>query len=85
MREITDPISRNDLRGFVRKADEALQKLALAEANAGRSKCRFATRHNEKVELMERLRRLFPGCAIYLDPAFATNTYGTIYIVVDWS
>jgi hypothetical protein len=84
-RPVATPLSRSDLRSIVRDADEKLRQAAIHEAKAGRTRCRFMTRHNQKVELAARLERLFPGCAVYLDPATARDTYGTCSILVDWS
>ncbi len=84
-RPVATPLTRGDLRAMVRDADEKLRQVAIQEAKAGRTRCRFLTKHNQKVELAARLERLFPGCAVYLDPATARETYGSCYIIVDWS
>lgn len=84
-RTVITPLSRAELRAIVREADERLRAQAIHEAKAGRTRCRFMTKHNQKVELAARLERLFPGCAVYLDPATARDTYGACYIIVDWS
>jgi hypothetical protein len=84
-RTVITPLTRADLRAIVREADERLRAQAIQEAKAGRTRCRFVTKHNQKVELAARLERLFPGCAVYLDPAMAREVYGTCYIIVDWS
>lgn len=85
VRSVITPLSRADLRAIVREADERLRAQAIHEAKAGRTRCRFVTKHNLKVELAARLERLFPGCAVYLDPATAREVYGACYIIVDWS
>ncbi len=84
-RTVITPLSRADLRAIVREADERLRAQAIHEAKAGRTRCRFLTKHNQKVELAARLERIFPGCAVYLDPTTARETYGSCYIIVDWS
>lgn len=85
VRPVATPLTRGDLRSIVRDADEKLRQVAVQEAKAGRTRCRFSTRHNQKVELAARLERLFPGCAVYLDPASARESYGACWIIVDWS
>jgi hypothetical protein len=84
-RPVATPLTRGDLRSIVRDADDKLRQAAVQEAKAGRTRCRFPTRHNQKVELAARLERLFPGCAVYLDPATARESYGACWIIVDWS
>jgi hypothetical protein len=84
-RPVATPLTRGDLRAIVRDADEKLRQTAIQEAKVGRTRCRFLTKHNQKVELAARLERLFPGCAVYLDPATGRETYGSCYIIVDWS
>lgn len=80
------PITRMDLRAMAREADEALKKLAVAEARQGRTRCRFVGKAATKQELMGRLERLFPGCVVYYDPAWnPKDTFGSCYIIVDWS
>ncbi len=82
---VATPLTRGDLRSIVRDADDKLRQVAIQEAKAGRTRCRFMTKHTQKVELAARLERLFPGCAVYLDPAFTRESYGACWIIVDWS
>jgi len=80
------PMSRVDLRNLVREADDRLKLQARAEAREGRTKCRFVTKLNTKYEFVERLKKIFPGCAVYDDPSWnSTIAYGTVYIIVDWA
>lgn len=85
IRPVATPLTRGDLRSIVREADDKLRQVAIHEAKLGRTRCRFTTKHTQKVELATRLERLFPGCAVYLDPATARESYGTCYIIVDWT
>ncbi len=84
-RSITTPITRQDLRDYVREFDIKYQEKAIAEASQGRTQCRFQTTQKERPEMLERFKRLFPGCSIYVDPIYMNSTYGTCFIVVDWS
>lgn len=81
-----NPLGKEELQRLVLSADKTLKDQARFHAQNGRTKCRFQTKHNTKYEFIERLKRVFPGCAVYVDPAWATNLqYGTCYIIVDWS
>lgn len=84
-RSITTPITRQDLRGLVRESEIKYQETAIAEARQGRTQCRFQTTQKERVEMLERFKRLFPGCSVYVDPIYMNMTYGACFIVVDWS
>ncbi len=86
-RSITTPLTRQELRGLVRESEIKYQDMAIAEARQGRTQCRFQTTQKERVELLERFKRLFPGCAVYVDPIYMnmSTAYGTCFIVVDWS
>jgi hypothetical protein len=82
----TTPLTRLDLRTMAREADEALKKQAAAEARQGRTRCRFVGKATAKHEFMTRLERLFPGCAVYYDPGWnPKDSYGSCYIIVDWT
>lgn len=85
-RAVTTPLTRQDLRNLVREADIKYQDIAVAEAKLGRTQCRFQTKQATRIEMLERLKRLFPGCAVYIDPVYLNgSSYGHCYIVVDWS
>jgi len=80
------PMTRVDLRNLVREADDRLKLLARAEAREGRTKCRFMTKLSTKYEFVERLKKIFPGCAVYDDLSWnSTVSYGSVYVIVDWA
>ncbi len=80
------PMTRIDLRNLVREADDRLKLQARTEAREGRTKCRFVTKLNTKYEFIERLKKIFPGCAVYDDLSWnSTVSYGSVYVIVDWT